>query len=117
MNVQNLTNKDFPKYKKIPKVPIVRRDLAFIVDNKIEAEDISGEVYRGKSNIKHGNLLLKFEMFDLYKGKGMSESEKSLAFAVYMQDTEKTLEENIVESLVKEIVNIIEGKFTARLRS
>lgn len=117
VNVQNLTHKDFPKYKKIPKVPIVRRDLAFIVDNKIEAEDISGEVYSGKSNIKHGNLLLKFEMFDLYKGKGMSESEKSLAFAVYMQDTEKTLEENIVESLVKEIVNIVEDKFAARLRS
>ena len=117
INAQNLIHNEFPKHKKTPKVPIVRRDLAFVVDDKVKSGEISDEVLSRKPQIKHGELLLKFEMFDLYKGKGISESEKSLAFAVYMQDTEKTLEENIVESLVKEIVNIIEGKFTARLRS
>ena len=117
VNAQNFLYREFPKYKKTPKVPIVRRDLAFVVDNKIEVQKISDEILSRKSKMKHGKLLLKLEMFDLYNGKGISETEKSLAFAVYMQDTEKTLEENIVESLVKEIVKIVENKFTAKLRS
>jgi phenylalanyl-tRNA synthetase beta chain len=55
-------------------------------------------------------------MFDCYKGKGIPDTEKSLAFMVFMQDTKKTLEDNIVESLVQEIVRIIESKFSAQLR-
>ena len=50
-------------------------------------------------------------------GKGISNNEKSLAFMVLLQDTEKTLEESIVDSLVEEIVKIVENKFSAKLRS
>jgi phenylalanyl-tRNA synthetase beta chain len=87
-----------------------------VVANNVQAGEIKNEVLKNKNKIKFGSLILKFEMFDLYKGNTISDNEKSLAFMVFMQDTKKTLEDNIVESLVQEIVRIIESKFSAQLR-
>ncbi|MFL2656449.1 MAG: phenylalanine--tRNA ligase subunit beta [Burkholderiaceae bacterium] len=115
--LKQLLQKKFPKFKKISKVPVVRRDLAFIVSPQIEAGAVIEEVLSRKKDIKFGNLLVNFEMFDVYKGKGISNNKKSLAFMVLLQDTEKTLEESIVDSLVEEIVKIVENKFSAKLRS
>jgi nucleoid DNA-binding protein len=39
-------------------------------------------------------------LFDLYQGKGIAESEKSLAFRVVMQDTQRTLEDAEVEAAI-----------------
>lgn len=117
VSASELTLKTFPSYKKISKVPVVRRDLAFIVPNYVSVGSIVVEVLKRKSSFKFGGLLLKFEMFDLYQGKGISDAEKSLAFMVLMQDTNRTLEEYMVESLVQDIVITVEKNFAAKLRA
>ncbi|PXX80300.1 phenylalanine--tRNA ligase subunit beta [Rivihabitans pingtungensis] len=77
----------------------VRRDFAFVVDESVEA----------------GALLAAFEalnlpavtgigLFDVYRGKGLEEGKKSLAFKVLMQDTAKTLTDADVEPVVQAVV-------------
>ena len=113
----SLIDNPLSKYEEISKVPTVRRDLAFTLPIEIESDEIIKFVLKSAKNFKNGKILKNFELFDLYKGEGIASNEKSLAFRVLMQDTEKTLEEKFVQSLIVEIVKIIENEFNAKIRS
>jgi phenylalanyl-tRNA synthetase beta chain len=53
----------------------------------------------------------------VYRGKGVENSKKSLAFRVLLQDTEKTLTDAEADLVITKLVNILEGQFGAKLRS
>ena len=55
-------------------------------------------------------------LFDLYHGKGIAESEKSLAFRVVMQDTQRTLEDAEVEEVIAGMLAVATRDFNASLR-
>jgi phenylalanyl-tRNA synthetase beta chain len=56
-------------------------------------------------------------LFDVYQGKGLGEEQKSLAFRVVMQDTERTLTDAEVEAAVAKITQAVMEKFSASLRA
>jgi phenylalanyl-tRNA synthetase beta chain len=43
-------------------------------------------------------------LFDVYRGKGVEQGKKSLAFCVLLQDTQKTLTDNEIEENVARLV-------------
>ncbi|WP_256363947.1 hypothetical protein [Vibrio anguillarum] len=55
-------------------------------------------------------------MFDVYVGKGVEEGKKSLAIALMLQSTERTLEEADIASAVESIVTSVAAQFGAALR-
>jgi phenylalanyl-tRNA synthetase beta chain len=55
-------------------------------------------------------------LFDVYVGKGISDNEKSLAFRVVMQDTQKTLADAEVDAAMGALVDAASAKLGARLR-
>ncbi|MBK7493376.1 MAG: phenylalanine--tRNA ligase subunit beta [Nitrosomonas sp.] len=112
MESGSLMSRSLPAVKEISKFPPVRRDIAIIVDNDVSVHSLLDAINTGKSVI-----VSDFSLFDIYRGKGMNDSKKSLAFRVLLQDTEKTLTDEEADSAVASIVEILKNKFSATLRN
>ena len=56
-------------------------------------------------------------LFRSYRGKGLLDNEKSLAFRIVMQDTESTLQDDRVDAAMKIIIAALTAQFSAKLRS
>jgi len=54
-------------------------------------------------------------LFDVYRGKGVEQGKKSLAFRVLLQDTQKTLSESEIDPSIAQLVEILQ-KNGAQLR-
>jgi phenylalanyl-tRNA synthetase beta chain len=100
------------KYKEISKFPSVKKDIAILVDNKIEAQDLQKAI---KSS--GGRMLQNSEVFDLYTGKGIPEGKKSIAFSIELADASKTLTDEEVIDCISKITENLKAKFGAELRS
>src|SRR5690625_3415122 len=99
-------------YEPVPKYPSILRDIAFVVDKTVSAGDIQAEIERvGAPLVKH------VEAFDVYTGENVADNEKSLAFNIHYQDPEKTLTDEEVDASFKEIVDAMNEKFGAYVRS
>ena len=61
--------------------------------------------------------IAEIALFDLYRGEGLGEGKKSLAFRVLLQDTQKTLTDADVESALAPLVSAALEKFQAKLRN
>jgi phenylalanyl-tRNA synthetase beta chain len=55
-------------------------------------------------------------VFDLYRGKGIEDGKKGLAFRVLLQDTQKTLTDAEVESAIAALRQVLEQEYGAKLR-
>lgn len=100
------------KYQKVSPYPPVLRDLSFLVEDKLPAILLYEEI------VKLGGKLLKnLEIFDLYKGKNISDGMKSIAFSMVFNSEDHTLEENEVTTIINNIIVQFEKKFGAQLRS
>ena len=55
-------------------------------------------------------------MFDVYRGEGIDEGFKSLAISIILQDVEKTLEEQDINTKIEQVVTMLTEKFEATLR-
>lgn len=112
INLDSLLPKSLPVAKEISKFPPVRRDIAIIVDNDVSVHSLLVCMYAEKLAI-----ISDISLFDIYRGKGMESSEKSLAFRVLLQDTEKTLTDEEADSAVTSLIEILKNKFGATLRN
>jgi len=112
IDLSNLMPKSIPSVKEISKFPPVRRDIAIIVDNDISAHSLLIVMYAEKST-----TVSDISVFDIYRGKGMDSSKKSLAFRVLLQDTEKTLTDEEADFAVTNLIEILKNKFGATLRN
>lgn len=107
-----LMTRSLPAAKDIPKYPPIRRDIAVIVSNYINTQAILACMYAEKIPI-----ISEITLFDIYRGKGVGEDKKSLAFRILLQDTEKTLTDQDADIVVTSLINILERKFGAKLRN
>ncbi len=88
------------------------RDFAFIVDKKISVQDLVSVI----SNIDK-NLISNIKVFDVYKGDNIPENQKSIAISVTIQSLEKTLTDNDLEKINNLIIETVENKTGAKIRS
>jgi phenylalanyl-tRNA synthetase beta chain len=100
-----------PAYREISKFPLVRRDLAVIVDEDLDYRTIMAGLQRERPA-----LVTDMALFDVYRGAGIEKGKKSLAFRVLLQDTHKTLTEAEVDSAVSKLIQILQQSFNATLR-
>ncbi len=112
LDAEPLLSRALPQYQELPKFPPVRRDLAVIVDEKVPVQAILDTVRNAKIPLLHSVAL-----FDLYKGKGIAENKKSLAFLVLMQDTQKTLTDEEADEVVARVLDLMARQHGAELRT
>jgi phenylalanyl-tRNA synthetase beta chain len=106
-----LLNKRIPVFKSLSKYPSVRRDLALIVKEAVTANQIISCI---KSNSE--TALQDVVIFDIYRGKGIEEGNKSVALSLIMQDDTHTLTESEIDPIVSRLLNILTNELNAKLR-
>ncbi len=106
-----------PVFEPVSKFPPVVRDLALVLDQSIPARRLLDEVLAAGAELPSGSLLRNVSLFDEYRGKGLENKEKSLAIRLWMQDTQRTLNDAEVNDLIAAIVDRVSRSLGARLRS
>ncbi|MGA7179318.1 MAG: phenylalanine--tRNA ligase subunit beta [Thiobacillaceae bacterium] len=101
-----------PQHGRIARFPAVRRDLAFVVGEAVTVREMLAAMQEVADPI-----VQDIALFDVYLGKGLGEKQKSLAFRVVMQDTERTLTDGEVEMAVAAITQKVIQEFNATLRA
>ncbi len=88
------------------------RDFAFIVNKDVNAQDLISAV----SSVEQ-NLISNIKVFDVYEGDNIPENQKSIAISVTIQSPEKTLNDSDLEKINKLIIESVEKKTGAKIRS
>ena len=63
------------------------------------------------------NLISNIKVFDVYKGDNIPENQKSVAINVTIQSFEKTLTDNDLEKINNLIIETVQNKTGAKIRS
>ena len=111
LDYEAVSERGLPAYKETSKFPPVRRDIAIIVDEGIGYRELLEGLRRHQPAI-----VVEITLFDIYRGTGVEEGKKSLAFRVLLQDTRKTLTDAEVESAVSQLRQVLQQQFNAKLR-
>ena len=88
------------------------RDFAFIVKKDISSQDLINAI-----SIVDNNLISNIRVFDVYQGDNIAENQKSIAISVTIQSSEKTLNDKDLEKINKSIIESVENKTGAKIRS
>jgi phenylalanyl-tRNA synthetase beta chain len=91
--------------------PTVERDFAFVVD-----ADISGEQVIRAARGADKKLIADVALFDLYAGEGVGEGKKSLAIAVRLEPSDRTLTDAEIETLATKLVDNVKKLTGGELR-
>lgn len=110
VDVNALTQAQVPRLSEIAKFLPVRRDLALVVD-----ETVSVQVLLEAMQQAAAPCVTEISLFDVYRGKGVEQGKKSLAFRVLLQDTQKTLTDSEIEPSIALLVAVMQ-KQGAQLR-
>ena len=112
MDLEALLTVRMPQFTEVPKFPPIRRDLALVVD-----ESVTVQAMLDAMKSVADNVVSEVALFDVYRGKGIDQGKKSLAFLVLMQDTQKTLTDEDADTAITKMVAVLMQQFGAVLRS
>jgi len=111
-----LQQRQVPAYREISKFPAVTRDLALLVQNTVHVQDIIDTLQAEAQANPACRIMQHIVLFDEYRGKGLAEDQKSLAFRMTMQDTQSTLQDDSVDAAMAALVDAVSKKHGATLR-
>ncbi len=96
----------------VPVFPPVLEDLAVVVDEKIQVQQVIDVISEAG-----GDTVAEIVLFDVYRGGQAGEGKKSLAFSLKYQKPDRTLTDKEVARIRKKIVKQLDQKLEAQLRS
>lgn len=99
------------KNKEVSKYPSIVKDVAFILDKDILAENVIDTIKKAC-----GRLLTDITIFDYYVGENMEENKKSLAFKLTFMDMTRTLSDEEVMVLFHKAIEKVEQTYHGVLR-
>lgn len=99
------------KYKPVSKYPPTVRDLAFIVDNSVKADDIIKSI----SSISADIFLV--EMFDEFSSDKFGSNKKNIAFHIWIQNMKGPVLDSLASDIISKIIITIENNYDAKIRS
>lgn len=97
------------KFQQIVKYPSISKDMAFVVNNSVMAEDVITVIKKA-----NGRILKSVSVFDVYEN--LAPGKKSLAFNLVYEDQNKTLTDEEVMEQFKKAITEVESKLDAKLR-
>ena len=99
-------------YRRISRYPSSDLDLAFEVDEGVPAAHV-GAAIRGAA----GELLVRLELFDVFRGAPVPEGRRSLAYRLRLQAPDRTLTDADIATVRDGVVATVEANLPARLRA
>ena len=98
-------------YTPLPKYPTVTRDLALVCDEEITVAQAEETITAAA-----GKLLRGVKLFDIYRGTGVPEGKKSMAFSLELRADDRTLTDTDSEAVVSKVLSALKEKLNAILR-
>ncbi len=92
--------------------PPVRRDLAFVVETAVRAGELQAEVERAT-----GDVLGSAVLFDVFEGDPLPPGRKSLAFALELRASDRSLTGEEADQVVARVADAVARRFGAELRA
>lgn len=103
--------KNFGEFKPVPAYPAAKRDISFIVGDRVIYEKIMENIRRASG------LIAGVELFDVYSGKGVPAGKKSMAFHLTYQLPDRTLSSDEVEAAHTALAETLKKELGAEVRN
>lgn len=100
-----------PTYQPLPRYPAVSRDLSLVCDEGLTVAQVEDCMAKAA-----GKLLRQIRFFDIYRGKGVPEGKKSMAFSLELRADDRTLTDADSEAVVSKVLAALEESLGVTLR-
>ena len=100
-----------PTYTPLPRYPAVTRDLALVCDEAITVAQVETAITEAA-----GKLLRSVKLFDIYRGTGVPEGKKSMAFSLELRADDRTLTDSDSDGVMNKVLSTLRDKLNAVLR-
>ena len=100
-----------PQFTHLPKYPSMSRDIAVVVPQAVAMEELEAVI---RANA--GELLKQVKVFDVYTGKQVEAGYKSMAFNLTFQAADRTLTDEEIDAIIKNVVEKVGEAYKAKLR-
>lgn len=112
LNLASVVDAAVPAYTPVSRYPMIRRDLAVIVDDTVAAGEIDNCLKSVDSDI-----LKAIQLFDVYSGDGVEQGKQSLALAFHLQHPTRTLKDEEVDALMERLTETLQQAVGAEIRT
>ena len=99
------------KFKEVSKYPGISKDVSFVLNKDVINADVIATIKQAG-----GKLLSKVEVFDYYEGDKIDKDKKSIAYNLYFESNEKTLELEEIMPIFDKVIEAVIKKHNAVLR-
>ncbi len=100
-----------PEYVPLPRFPSVTRDIAVVCDEAVTVGRLEEAIRKGAKGLLKG-----VSLFDIYRGKGIGEGKKSVAFNLVLRSDDRSLTSEEADEDVKSILEALNAQCGAVLR-
>lgn len=101
-----------PVFASLSKFPAIRRDIAVVVDHKLQIADLMANIRENA-----GEFLTNLQLFDIYQGEGIDPMKKSLALGLTFRASSRNLTESEIDPVIDQVLSKLEQDFDALLRT
>lgn len=99
-------------YTPLPKYPLVARDIAILVNEQVTSAEVIKAMKQAPIKIIIGDI----ELFDVYRGKGVPEGKKSMAYSFTLRAEDRTLTDDDIKFAMEALLKALKAKVNADLR-
>ncbi|MEO5573646.1 MAG: phenylalanine--tRNA ligase subunit beta [Gammaproteobacteria bacterium] len=111
LKVSALEQRQVAVFHELSKFPPLRRDIAIVVNTTVSAQAITDCIKELSCD-----FTLELQLFDVYQGKGIDSSRKSVALGLTLQASSRTLTDPEADTVVDRIVTKLHDDIGATLR-
>lgn len=99
------------KFEALQRFPSILRDIAVVVDEAMPAERIAATIFEAGRP-----LLVRVELFDIYRGDQIAQGKKSTAYALEFVSEGHTLTQEEIDRVVENIIRQARSRLNAEIR-
>ena len=109
---RGLLSARLPAFSPVSRFPVIRRDIAVVVDKTVTAGELAENV-----RAVAGPYFEDLTLFDVYEGKGIDPERKSIAMGLTFRDQTRTLSDEEVTAVVQQVIDSLQKNYNAEHRS
>ncbi len=111
LSADSVLGADVPRYKPVSRFPEIRRDIAILVGEHVNA----GQLLATARSIE-SEILRDVQLFDVYRGHNIDSGLKSIALGLILVDFSRTLTDEDADAVVSAVVSRLEEEHGAKIR-
>lgn len=100
------------KYKELNKYPSIEKDVAFVMPKNLTSQEVEKEIKKSS-----GKLLKNIDVFDVYTGENIKDTEKSIAYNLTYESEERTLTQEEINTLFNKMIDEVCKKLKITIRN